>query len=66
MNINSDTLALSAEDAARAAGVCTNTIRRAIMRGELKAKKLGGRLLILRGDLLAFLERQPDAQLART
>jgi excisionase family DNA binding protein len=64
MSNGGEPIAFSTEDAARSAGLSVQTIRRAITRKELRAKKCGARLLILRADLVAFLERQPDAILA--
>lgn len=61
---------LSREDAAREAGVSLDTIRRAINKGELKAKRLGwddekkvatGKYLVTREALQEWFEGLADA-----
>ncbi len=53
-----DTWPLSALDAARAAGVSERTIRRAIARGELRARKHGGVYQISPDDLADYRARK--------
>lgn len=66
----SDQLFFGREEAARRAGVSLDTIRRAVNRGDLKAKRTGwdehkkvptGRYLISDDDLRAWFAGLPDA-----
>jgi excisionase family DNA binding protein len=52
--------ALSISDACETAGVGRSTIYAAIAEGQLKARKLGRRTLILRDDLTQFLIALPE------
>jgi excisionase family DNA binding protein len=52
-------LAYSIEEAARIAGIGRNGIYNSINAGQLVARKLGQRTLILRADLEAFLASLP-------
>jgi excisionase family DNA binding protein len=54
-------VSLSTGEAGAVAGVGLNTIYRAINSGELVARKLGARTLILRSDLEAWLQKLPKA-----
>jgi excisionase family DNA binding protein len=46
-------------DLAKQLGVCAKTIRRWIDQGDLKAHKLGGRVLIAEADAAAFIAARP-------
>jgi excisionase family DNA binding protein len=50
---------LSVFEACRVAGIGRTKIYEAISDGRLKARKLGKRTLVLRGDLQAFLDNLP-------
>lgn len=50
---------LSVSEACRVAGIGRTKIYEAISDGRLKARKLGKRTLVLRGDLQAFLDNLP-------
>jgi excisionase family DNA binding protein len=52
-------LAYSVEEAARIAGIGRNGIYNSINAGQLVARKLGQRTLVLRADLEAFLANLP-------
>lgn len=54
-----DALAYSIENAGTMAGVKRDTLYRAIARGELSARKIGARTVILADDLRAWLSRAP-------
>lgn len=49
-------LVYSVKEAAELLGVHSNTLRRAIARGELRAARLGDRVLIPRGEIQRLLE----------
>ena len=51
-------IAYSLEDAAYACSVSRGMLRKEMYAGKLKAKKLGGKVLILREDLDAYLKTQ--------
>jgi excisionase family DNA binding protein len=53
--MDSNISGMSVEDAARQAGICRTLIFRAIKDGQLKAKRFGGRTIILSNDLNEFL-----------
>jgi excisionase family DNA binding protein len=53
---------LSVGEACRVAGIGRTKLYQAIAEGELKARKLGKRTLILRGDLQRFLKNLPEAE----
>lgn len=55
-----ETLSLSPAAAARLAGVSTATVYEAVHRGELRAKRVGRLIKILRPDVAAWLESLPD------
>lgn len=67
--MSGDQIAYSREEAARRAGVSLDTIRRAINKGQLRAKRTGqtedgtptGRYLISDADLRAWFDGLPDA-----
>ncbi len=50
---------LSVSEACRVSGIGRTKIYEAISEGRLKARKLGKRTLVLRGDLQAFLDNLP-------
>jgi excisionase family DNA binding protein len=50
---------LSVSEACRVSGIGRTKIYEAISDGSLKARKLGKRTLVLRGDLQAFLDNLP-------
>ena len=50
---------LSVKEAAEFARLAPSTIRLYIRKGKLKAQKVGRRVIISRGDLEAFLSRNP-------
>lgn len=52
-----DRLAFSIAEAARASGLCGRTIMNFINAGKLRSRRVGRRVLILRGDLERFLSR---------
>lgn len=54
-------LAYSREEAADATSVSVDTIRRAINSGQLRAKKVGTRVVVTEQALIAWLEERPDA-----
>jgi excisionase family DNA binding protein len=54
-------LVYSIPDAARRAGLSSSNVRLVIQRGELKARKMGRRVLILDEDLRAWLAALPSA-----
>ena len=62
----SDPLAFTIPQAITTAGVRKTSLYAAIKRGDLRAKKLGRRTLILRDDLRAWLERLPALDLKRS
>ncbi len=51
--------AFSVPEVCRQVGLCRDTVYRAISRGDLVARKLGKRTLILQDDLRAFLKSLP-------
>ena len=55
-----DQIGLSVEQAAKALSCSKSLVYQKIYGGELKAKKLGARVIILRSSLLEFIEGQPD------
>jgi hypothetical protein len=54
----------SVEGAVAASGIGRTLIFRAIQRGQLKARKLGRRTIILRDDLTEFLKNLPVKEVA--
>ena len=50
---------LSVSEACRVSGIGRTKMYEAISDGRLKARKLGKRTLVLRGDLQAFLDNLP-------
>jgi len=54
--MNNERLALSVEEAARRISVCSKTVHNLIRRGQLQARKIGSRTVILVSDLEKFLE----------
>lgn len=54
--------ALSVLEAAEAAGISKNSTYALIWRGELPARKLGRRTIVLRADLNSFLQKLPVYQ----
>lgn len=54
----------SVEGAVAASGIGRTLIFRAIQRGDLKARKLGRRTIILRDDLAEFLKSLPIKEVA--
>jgi excisionase family DNA binding protein len=57
-----DPLVYSIPDAARRAGLSSSNVRLRIQSGELKARQMGRRVLILDADLRAWLEALPSAK----
>jgi excisionase family DNA binding protein len=55
-------LALRRKDAARALGLSTRTLDRAISRGDLVAKKYGSRTLVPRAEIERYLEMMLQAR----
>jgi excisionase family DNA binding protein len=55
-------LSYSIPDAARRAGLSSSNVRLRIQNGELKARQMGRRVLILDADLRAWLEALPSAK----
>ncbi len=55
-------IAYSVETAGNAAGVKRDTLYRAIARGELIARKIGSRTVILADDLRAWLASKPTTK----
>ncbi|WP_085442425.1 helix-turn-helix domain-containing protein [Magnetofaba australis] len=53
-------LAFSPSEAASVSGISRCGIYQAINKGQLRAKKHGARTLILKDDLLSFLNERPD------
>lgn len=53
---------LSVDDACKIAGIGRTKVYQAIAEGRLKARKMGKRTLILRGDLHCFLQALPEVQ----
>lgn len=53
-------LALSIREAVEASGVGRDSLYKAIRRGELKARKVGRRTLILMPDLSTYLSSRPE------
>ena len=53
-------IAFSIKDAVSASPVSRSEIYRALQRGDLRAKKIGKRTIILRDDLAAFFAALPD------
>lgn len=53
----SDRLALRIPDAVKASGIGQTTLYEAMQRGQLAFVKVGARRLVMREDLLAFLNR---------
>ncbi len=72
MNLNSREVSQSAADksfltikqAAETSGLGASTIRLAIRRRQLRAQKVGRRVLVKRIDLVKFLEANPIAAIA--
>lgn len=56
---NDDRLAFSVADAARMIGMGRSTVYAAIAAGDLKARKLGKRTLVLRADLERWFNSHP-------
>ncbi len=57
-----DTLAFSVEEAAKAAGLGRTLIFQEIRNGNLIARKIGRRTVILREDLERWLKSRPSAR----
>jgi excisionase family DNA binding protein len=57
----SERFSVSPEEASALTGIGLTSIREAISRGDLKAKKHGRRTIILRDDLRVWLKTLPDA-----
>ncbi|WP_409998054.1 helix-turn-helix domain-containing protein [Bradyrhizobium sp. SZCCHNR1053] len=62
MNLDDRPRVLTRKEAAKALGVSINTLDRAIARGDLKAKKYGGRVLLLTSELERFWRALPERQ----
>jgi hypothetical protein len=62
INISTPPLAMNVQDAARACGVPTWTIRQSVMLGELRAKQAGRSHIILISDLSRWLESLTDVE----
>jgi excisionase family DNA binding protein len=58
-------LAVTIAEAVRLTGLGRTTIYQAVSRGELVVRKYGGRSLILRHDLIDWLENLPAAKSSR-
>ncbi|MCE9589580.1 MAG: helix-turn-helix domain-containing protein [Planctomycetes bacterium] len=56
-----ESIALRVDDAARAIGVSGRHLRDFIKTGELPAARLGTAVVVLRSDLIAFLEARRTA-----
>lgn len=56
------TAAFSRAAAAEAAGISEDMLDRAIQKGDLKAKRLGRRVLIRPVDLEAYIDSLPDVE----
>jgi excisionase family DNA binding protein len=54
--MNEDKLALSVDETARRISVCPKTVHNLIRRGQLGARKIGSRTVVLVTDLQKFLE----------
>ncbi|WP_166298294.1 MULTISPECIES: helix-turn-helix domain-containing protein [Bradyrhizobium] len=52
--------ALSIDEVGKVVGLGRTKLYQAIAVGQLKAKKIGRRTIVLRGDLAAFLESLPS------
>ncbi|MPL66015.1 hypothetical protein SDC9_11683 [bioreactor metagenome] len=59
-DINPGKIALTISESAYACGVCDRTIRDRVKRGEIPAARVGSRILILRSNLIAWLEGITD------
>lgn len=59
--MNSEPIAYTIPEAAKAAGIGRSTLYEEIAAGRLSARKFGRRTLILREDLEALLKRLPVA-----
>ncbi|EXL06670.1 helix-turn-helix domain-containing protein [Aquamicrobium defluvii] len=57
--VQNDAVAYSVADAARVSGMGRSTVYNAISAGELKARKLGKRTVVLRTDLEEWLAGAP-------
>lgn len=60
MRAVADPIAVTVADAAHMVGLSQQSVRAAIDRQELRAKRLGVRVLIPVGDLRAWVESLPD------
>ena len=56
-----DTIALKISEVCAASRVCRTNVYEAIKRGELRAKKRGKSTIVLRTDLLDWLNGLPEA-----
>lgn len=57
----SDAVSFGVAGAMAASGLGRNGLFAAIREGKLKAKKVGGRLIVMAEDLRAYIASQPDA-----
>ena len=63
MNLASTRMALSIDEAAQQANICRDKIYEAIRTGELEAKKVGRRTLVMADELRRYLDALPSLQL---
>jgi excisionase family DNA binding protein len=59
-------IAYNLKSAARATGISARTLRRRIAEGQLRARRVGGLLIIEVKELERFIERAPDARAVET
>ncbi|MBH0239116.1 helix-turn-helix domain-containing protein [Methylobrevis albus] len=62
--MNKETIALSIDEVVKQTGISRRTLYYTIARGDLVARKMGARTLILRSELQEFLERLPRMDIA--
>jgi excisionase family DNA binding protein len=60
--LNDERLAYSVFDVCRLLGIAPATLYRILARGDLPSRRMVGRTLILRSDLLQFLSSLPPRQ----
>jgi len=53
---------MTVKEAARMLGISTMSVRRAVERGEIRARRVGARILILRRPILRLLELNSEAE----